>query len=100
MPESVDSPAPDRTTTSPSATRSARASRACAGVAPSPVLSRAVGAAVTSPWSPDDGRRAGSSGQLAIEAGEQLAVDPAQPLRRKGALEEPADPARALPSRA
>src|SRR6476661_1280738 len=90
MPESVDSPAPERTTTSPSATRSVSSS---SGVA----ASCSMGAAVTRTSSPRTGDRAASSGEFALEPLQQLVVDPAQPLGREGAFEESADAAGPVP---
>src|SRR3954465_3543521 len=80
IPESVDSPAPESTTTSPSPTSSARASRRSAGAA-APAASGAVGAAVTVPWSLVVGARAGTSVQLALQAAQQVPMDPLQALR-------------------
>src|SRR5919112_1446981 len=92
MPESVDRPAPDSTTTSPSATSPARASsEPGSAVAGSTVTGSAVGTAVTPPWCPCPATRAATSG------GGDLAVEPAQPLGREGALEEAADAAGAVP---
>src|SRR3954454_8237485 len=98
IPESVDSPAPESTTTSPSPTSSARASRRSAGAAP--VASGAVGAAVTVPWSLVVGARAGAAVQLALQPTQQVPMDPLQALRGEGALEEAADAAGAVPRRA
>src|SRR4051794_5528074 len=56
MPESVDRPAPESTTTSPSATRSASSSSEDA--APGTAFGRAMGAAVTRTSSPPIGTRA------------------------------------------
>src|SRR4051795_3117845 len=96
MPESVDRPAPESTTTSPSATSPARSSRVPGSAAAG---STAGGAAVTPPWapSPATGAAASGGGDLAVEPAEQLVVHPAQPLRREGALEEAADAAGAVP---
>src|ERR687893_744735 len=96
MPESVDSPAPESTTAFPSPTRPARASRVPGSAAAG---STAVGTAVTPPWSPSSSTRAGGSGggDLAVEAAQQVLVDPAQPLGREGALEEAADATGAAP---
>src|SRR3954468_5132819 len=92
MPESVERPAPERTTTSPSATRSASASR-------DPARCSTGGAAVTAPWSQPIRDRAGRSGgaEFAVEPAEDLAVHALEALRREGALEEAADAARAVP---
>src|SRR4051812_18716621 len=94
MPESVDSPAPERTTTSPSATRSASASREPGAVC------CWMGATVTGPSSPRTAVRAATSGELCVEPLEQLVVDAAQTLGREGALEEATDPAGTVPGRA
>src|SRR5919206_3989718 len=90
MPESVDRPAPESTTTSPSATSAARSSRVPGSAAAG---STAVGTAVTAPWSPSPATRAATSGgsDLPVEAAQQLLVHAAQPLGREGALEEAAD---------
>src|SRR5215212_3473264 len=94
MPDSVDSPAPDRTTTSPSATSSASVSRDSASE-----RGGAVGAAVTGPWSLRIGQRAARSarGEFAVQPPEHLVVHAAQALRREGALEEAADAGRSGP---
>src|SRR3712207_1532326 len=96
MPESVDRPAPESTTTSPSATSAARSSRVPGSAAAG---STAVGTAVTPPWSPSPATRAATSGggDLAVEPAQELLVHPAQPLGREGALEEAADAAGAVP---
>src|SRR3712207_8346007 len=96
MPESVDSPAPERTTASPSARRSVRASR------PVAAGSRAeAGATLTPPWCRAIGRRAASCpsapGDLPLERLEHPAVDPDQSPGREPALEEAADAARSVP---
>src|SRR3954454_15899689 len=91
MRDSVDRPAPESTTTSPSATSRASAERWSAPIG------TVVGADVTRPSSPGSRRRAATSGELAVEPGQHLPVHPRQPLRREGALEEAADPAGALP---
>src|SRR5215218_6862227 len=93
MPESVDRPAPERTTTSPSATRSASASM------PGPAT--AVGTAVTGPSSlAIVARAAGSAGgQLGVQPLEDLVVHAAQALGRERALEEAADAAGPVPGR-
>src|SRR5688572_16997359 len=97
MPESVDSPAPVSTTTSPSRTSPASASRVPGSAAVA--WSTAVGTAVTSPWCPAPSTRAGSSGSgdLAVQPAEQLLVGPAQPLGREGPLEEATDATGAVP---
>src|SRR3954466_6524255 len=94
MPESVESPAPERTTTSPSATRSASAST-------DPVRGSAVGAAVTGPWSLRIVARAARSprGEFSLEPVEDLAVHPAEALGREDALEETAAATPAVPGR-
>src|SRR3712207_1246974 len=96
MPESVDSPAPESTTVSPSATRPARASRVPGSAAAG---STAVGTAVTPPWSPSSSSRAAGSGggDLAVQPAQQVVVHAAQPLGRERALEEAADAAGAVP---
>src|SRR5919107_3339158 len=96
MPESVDRPAPESTTTSPSATSAARSSRVPGSAAAG---STAVGTAVTPPWSPSPATRAATSGgsDLAVEPPQQLLVHPAQTLGREGALEEAADATGAVP---
>src|SRR3712207_9478452 len=96
MPESVDRPAPDSTTTSPSATSAARSSRV-----PGTTVAgwTAVGTAVTPPWSPSPATRAATSGgsDLAVEPAQQLLVHPAQSRGREGAPAEAADAAGAAP---
>src|SRR5690242_10581699 len=92
MPESVDSPAPESTSTSPSATRAASASSGAPGI-----RSGAVSTAVTGPWSPTN---ASARRELLVEPLEHRRVDPRQPLGREGALEEAADAARPGPARA
>src|SRR3954454_22980133 len=96
MPESVHRPAPESTTTSPSATSPARSSRVPGSAAAG---STAGGAAGTPPWCPSPPPRTATSGggAPASEPAEQLVVHPAQPLRREGALEEAADAAGAVP---
>src|SRR5688572_648426 len=96
MPESVDSPAPERTTTSPPATRSASASRSWTSAG----CPRA-GAAVTGPSSPTTaGPAAGSGGEFLLQPLQHGQVHPAQPARGEGSLEEAADTARAVPDSA
>src|SRR3712207_846582 len=97
MPESVDRPAPDRTRTSPSATRSASSSRPGTAVRGGSTAGRA---ALTGPWSPATATCAATSddgGQLPLEPAEQVVVDPAQALGREGPLEEAADAPGAVP---
>src|SRR5918994_5760267 len=101
MPESVDSPAPESTTTSPSATSPARASSVWSSRVPGSAAagSAAVGTAVTPPWSPASSTRAAGSGggDLAVQPAQEVLVHPAQALGRERALEEAADAAGAVP---
>src|SRR3954452_5848117 len=85
MPESVDRPAPERTSASPSTSRSASAET------PSTVR----GAAVTGPWSLPGGgcARASAGRDRALQPFQQGLVDPAEPLGRERALEEATDAA-------
>src|SRR4051812_16081032 len=105
MPESVDRPAPDSTTASPSA--SSRSSSSTAAVLPVVRATSAVGAAGTGSWSlvprprAAGGRMGGSAGgDRRVEPLQHLLVHPPEALGGEGALEEPAHPAGALPARA
>src|SRR3954447_5692527 len=91
MPESVDSPAPDRTSAPPSASRSVSA------VTPSTV----AGAAVTPPWSlpASPCARAAPGGPRAPQPLQQCLVEARQSLGGERALEEAADAARPVPRR-
>src|SRR5947208_2039433 len=81
MPESVDRPAPERTSTSPSATRSARASNAGSAV---PV--GAVSRALTPPSSPSgDQGAAGTRPSLAPQPSSPVRTGPRRPWSEPGA---------------